>query len=272
MTKQLLIYTQAQHLSSERHREWSVKAGDDYSFAKEVNSIPLTAIEFPNAATEYPIVFAGEGDSIMPVAVMGIRDNENLFIAEDGKIDAKYNPAFLRRYPFVFSSSDEGDNFTLCIDETFEGCNQENRGERLFDSEGEQTQYLKNVLEFLKEYQVQFARTQAFCKKLNELELLEPMGAEFNAAGQKLTLTGFMAINREKLKNLSGEQLAELAKTDGLELAYLSLQSLRNFTVMVNRIVPTAEPTTAPTAEKGIAIDTSAKKSKPLKKSGPVPA
>jgi len=201
-----------------------------------VNSIPLTAVEFPHAAEEFPIVFAGEGENIMPVAIMGIRDDENLFVTEQGEMDAKYTPAFLRRYPFVFSSSDEGDNFTLCIDETFEGCNQDNRGERLFDSQGEQTTYLKNVLEFLKEYQIQFARTQAFCKKLNEFELLEPMGAEFDTAGRKMTLTGFMAVNRDKLKNLPGEKLAELAKTDGLELAFLSLQSLRNFTPMANRI------------------------------------
>lgn len=241
MTKQLLIYSQAQHLSNERHREWSVKSGADYSFAKGINSIPLTAVEFPSAASEFPIVFAGEGDDVMPVAVMGVQDNENLFIAEDGTVTADYTPAFLRRYPFVFSSSDDGANFTLCIDETFEGCNQDNRGERLFDSEGEQTQYLKNVLEFLKEYQVQFARTQAFCKKLMELDILEPMGAEFTAAGQKMTLTGFMAINREKLKSLSGDQLAELAQTDGLELAYLSLQSLRNFTSMASKVAENVE-------------------------------
>ena len=236
MTKQLLIYDEAQHVSSDRHREWSVKAGVDYSFAADVNSVPLTAIEFPNASIEYPVVFAGEGDSVMPVAVMGIRDAENLFIDADGKVNAKYTPAFLRRYPFVFSSTDAGDNFTLCIDEAFAGCNQDNIGERLFDSEGAQTQYLNNVLDFLKDYQVHFARTQAFCKKLNEFELLEPMGAEFTPAdGKKMTLTGFMAINREKLKALSGDQLADLAKTDGLELAYIHLQSLRNFTSMANK-------------------------------------
>lgn len=58
-------------------------------------------------------------------------------------------PAFLRRYPFVFSSNDDASTFTLCIDEEFDGLNQDGRGERLFDSEGERTQYLQNVLGFL---------------------------------------------------------------------------------------------------------------------------
>lgn len=238
MSKQLLIYSRAQAVNSQRHREWSVRAGDSYAFAKDVNSVPLTAVEFVAAASEYPIVFAGEAGQVMPLVVMGVRDQENLFIDDQGKLDATYVPAFLRRYPFVFSSQDDGKNFTLCIDETFDGCNQDNLGERLFDSEGEQTQYLNNVLEFLKEYQLHFARTQAFCKKLEELELLEPMGAQFTPAGSdnKITLTGFSAINRQKLKELPATELEQLVKNDGMELIFLHLNSLRNFNSMLGKV------------------------------------
>lgn len=237
MSKQLLIYTRAQAVSSQRHREWSVKTGNTYEFARDVNSIPLTAVEFMASAADYPIVFAGSEDQLMPLAVMGVRDNENLYIDEQGKLDAAYAPAFLRRYPFVFSSQDEGKNFTLCIDETFSGCNQENVGERLFDAEGEQTTYLNNVLEFLKEYQIHFARTQAFCKKLKELDLLQPMGAQFTTpAGEKLTLTGFFAVDRKKLKELPAAELELLVKNDGMELIYLHLHSLRNFNTMLQKI------------------------------------
>lgn len=237
MSKQLLIYSRAQAVNSQRHREWSVKAGDNFEFAREVNSVPLTAVEFVTASSEYPIVFAGSEDQLMPLVVMGVRDKENLFMNEDGTLDAKYIPAFLRRYPFVFSSQDDGKNFTLCIDETFDGCNQDNVGERLFDSEGKQTQYLNNVLEFLKEYQLHFARTQAFCKKLQELELLEPMGAQFTPPkGEKVTLTGFYAISRKKLKELPAEELEQLVKNDGMELIFTHLYSLRNFNTMLGKI------------------------------------
>jgi hypothetical protein len=131
MTKQLLIYGAAEAVNKQKHKEWSVKSGADFSFASEVISVPLTAVEFIPASQDFAIVFSGEGDNIMPVAVMGVRENENLYIKADGSIDATYAPAFLRRYPFVFSSNDDGSNFTLCIDEGFEGCNQDNRGERL---------------------------------------------------------------------------------------------------------------------------------------------
>jgi hypothetical protein len=45
-----------------------------------------------------------------------------------------------------------------------------------------------------------------------------------------------MAVNRDKLKALSGDTLSELAKTDELELLYLHLQSMRNFDGLRDRL------------------------------------
>lgn len=236
MSTQLLIYEKVIPISKQRHRDWAVKMGGDYAFAKHVNSVPLVAIEFPNAAAEYPIVFAGDKEAMMPVVLLGMRDKENLYLNEADQWDAKYIPAFIRRYPFVFSKSEDGATFTLCIDEDFSGCNQENRGERLFDGEGERTQYLESMLRFVNEYQGQFMRTQIFCKKLQEMDLLEPMQAQFTLnSGQRLRMAGFSSVNREKLKQLSDEQVAALFKTDELELIYLHLHSMRNFNAMLNR-------------------------------------
>lgn len=236
MTKQLLIYERAVPVNGERHRGWSVKAGQDYRFSLELNALPLTTVEFPLAAREFPIVFAGKDDALMPSAIVGVRERHNLFVAKDGSWQADYLPAFLRRYPFVFASTDNGKKFTLCIDEEFSGCNQDDIGERLFDSQGEQTQYLRGVLEFLKAYQAEFTRTQAFCKRLQEMELLEPMQARVNVEGDKqYSLSGFMTINRERLQSLPAEKLSALVRTGELEIAYLHLQSLRNIDRLAKR-------------------------------------
>lgn len=233
MTKQLLIYGNVRPVNKINHADLSVKTGLNYDFARHVNSVPLTAVEFQGASQEYPIVFAGNDDKIVPVVVLGIKESENVYVDKHGKMLANYIPAFLRRYPFVFSSSDDGNNFTLCIDEDFSGCHTDGRGERLFDSEGEKSQYLENVLTFLQEYQAHFSRTEQFCKKLQELNLLEPMGAQVKLdGGQHLRVSGFQAINREKLKMLSGDQLATLVSTDELELIYIHLQSLSNFNTL----------------------------------------
>ena len=74
-------------------------------------------------------------------------------------------------------------------------------------------------------------------------------------SGERLALTGFMAVNRDKLKALPGDKLAELIKTDELELLFLHLQSMRNFSAMVERLggkqqpAPAAEPPIAPEPE-----------------------
>ncbi|WP_261842147.1 SapC family protein [Aliamphritea ceti] len=229
MATQLLIYGQVEAVNKQRHVDWSIKAGNNYSFAKQVNSVPLMAVEFPSAADDYSIVFAGADDEILPVVVMGVREDENLYVAEDGSWDANYVPAFIRRYPFVFASTDDGSTLTLCLDENYEGCNQEGRGERLFDADGEQTQYLTKVVDFLQDYQSHYQRTQTFCKKLNELDVFEDMGAKFTLpSGEERTLTGFKVISREKLKAIPQEELAALMANDGLELIYLHLHSMRN--------------------------------------------
>ncbi len=135
MTKQLLIYERATPINPNDHRDVSVKFGGDFGFARDVNSVPLMAAEFENASVEYPIVFVGDASGVMPAALLGIRDNENLYVEENGAWNAKYVPAFVRRYPFVFST-DDNQRFTLCIDEDFHGVNRKGQGERLFDADG----------------------------------------------------------------------------------------------------------------------------------------
>jgi hypothetical protein len=238
VSTQLLIYESAAPVSNQRHGNWSVEVGTDYSFSKNVNSVPLMAVEFATAAPEYAIVFAGTGDVVMPAAILGMRGDENLYVTRDGGWQARYIPAFLRRYPFVFSSPDDGKTFTLCIDEKFPGFNQEGRGQRLFDDERKPTPYVDNVLKFLQQYQLEFRRTQAFCKKLKDLNLLEPMQAQINFdSGEKMFLTGFSAVNRARLKTLPAATLAELAQSDELELIYIHMNSMRNFANMRERLV-----------------------------------
>ena len=270
MSKTLLIYERAVPVNQTRHGGSGVKVGDDFGFARDVNSMPLLAQEFRDAMREYPIVFAGTEENVMPAVLLGFGEHENLFVDETGKWNAKYIPAFARRYPYVFSSSEDGQTLTLCIDEDFSGFNQEGEGERLFDDDGEQTPYLKKVLDFQTEFQRLFQRTQAFCKNLHDLGLLDPMQAQLKfGSGQELSIGGFMVVNRERLKEVSGEKLSELATVDELELLYLHLQSLHNVTDLANRVknVPAdaapaeAEAEASPTEDKP-----AARKKKPAAK------
>ena len=102
-------------MSRTRHAGCFVEVGANYGFSSDANSVPLMAVEFPQAAAEYAIVFAGSDDEVLPAVILGVRANQNLFLSDASAWGAKYIPAFVRRYPFVFSRS--GDQFLLCVDE-----------------------------------------------------------------------------------------------------------------------------------------------------------
>ncbi len=234
MSKQLLIYDRVVPISSETHKDWSVKISENYLFSNTLNSCPLLAAEFITASQDYAIVFASSGDSVFPAVLLGFEDGDNLFVDEDGTWKGSYVPAFLRRYPFVFAEDVEGDGkFTLCIDEEYKGLNKEGKGERLFDSEGNRTQFLQSMLAFVTQFQAQFNRTREFSEKLKQLGLLEPAQARFTTAdGRTGNLGGFLTIVRERLKAIPEASLKEMFATDELELCYAHLHSLQN----VNRL------------------------------------
>jgi len=251
VSKQLLIYETAVPVSSGRHGKASVQLGKGYGFARHINSAPLMAVEFPAAAADYAIVFAQDGKDVLPVVILGARAGENLYVKDDGGWGSSYLPAFIRRYPFIFSASDDGKTFTLCVDEAFQGLNYLGQGEALFTPQGQQ------------EDRAQFVRTQAFCRKLVELKLLEPMRAQFTIGSDKMALGGFMAVDRARLKALSGDVLAQLAATDELELIYLHLQSMRNFAAVKDRLVVTrpagaGEPAADGSPAQAVAADAAA--------------
>ena len=149
-----------------------------------------------------------------------------------------------------FCSDRTENRLTLCIDEGFVGCNKEvGRGERLFDSDGERTAYLEQVLNFQKAYQLQHQRTLAFCNRLKEADLLQPVQATLNQqSGESRVLGGLQVVNRAKLKELDAEKVIEMLRSDELETIFLHLHSLVNLRVIGERMPQHADDT-APAPE-----------------------
>lgn len=238
MTKQMLIYESAVPLNAQRHGDVSVEQTRDYGFSAGVNAVPLTAVEFIAAAAEYAIVFTEVGEDILPAAVLGMRGARNVYVAQDSGWSARYIPAFVRRYPFVFANMPDGKGLAVCIDESCPGVNREGRGERLFTHDGKPTAYVRQVMQFLREYQAHFERTRRFGRKLRELGVLEPVQAQVSSfRGARLTMGGMQTVSRNKLRELGAEALKDLARTDELELLYLQMFSLRNFTTVKGRVI-----------------------------------
>lgn len=239
MAKQMLIYESAVPVSPQRHADVSVEATRDYGFSARVNAVPLMAVEFIAAAAEYAIVFTEVGDDVLPAAVLGVRGSHNVYVdSADSHWEARYIPAFIRRYPFVFATMPDDKRLAVCIDESHPGVNREGRGERLFTHDGKPTAYTKQVTQFLREYQAQFERTRRFGKAVKGLGLLEPVQAKITSAkGTRVTMGGMLTVSRNKLRELGPEALQALARKDELELLYLQMFSLRNFSAVKERVI-----------------------------------
>ena len=228
MPDKVLFYEKIVPLNEQRHKHYCFVNSGDYSFAKATNAVFLSLSEFPKAAREYPIVFAGNDENLAPFALVGLENQQNLFVSQYKKWNAEYIPAYVRRYPYLLAKNDT--NFTVCIDESCKSFNQEGKGERLFDEKGEQTPYLKNMLGFLNQYHVDHKRTQDFMAKLRDFGLLEPMHANIELnSGARISLKGFQVVSRDRLKALDTEKVSELMQSDALEQIYTHLVSLENF-------------------------------------------
>ena len=240
MNKQPLFYKKVVPLNKEKHGKLYIEPIDSYEFAKSTNSLYIAAVEFGKVAREYPIVFGKDGQGgIFPLVLLGLKNNQNLFVGEKGKWNADYIPAYARRYPFILASQANGEDqqFTVCIDEGYAGFNTAKEGQALFNTKGEQTTLLKQAVDFLKDYQNHVLLTNEFCKNINELGLLEPMQANIEMkSGGKMSVGGFHCVNRLKLAGLKPGKLSDLIKSGQMELIYAHLFSLNNVALLMNKL------------------------------------
>jgi hypothetical protein len=238
MSTQPLFYKKIVPLNKSQHGDLYVESIANYKHTKDTNSIYIAAIEFLKASREYPIVFGKGADNVIfPVVLLGLKSNQNLYLNKKGEWQADYIPAYVRRYPFILATgSGNGESFAVCIDESFAGFNHDKKGQPLFNETGEETDLLKQSVEFLKDYQNHIQLTTLFCNNINELELLEPMQANIEKSGKKQVLGGFMCVNRARLKSLPQEKLSELLKSDQMELIFAHLASLTNLERLIKNL------------------------------------
>jgi hypothetical protein len=234
----LLFYRQINPLNPERHADMTIGVAPNQSFAATTNSVPLTGIEYAEACKEYPIVFIPTADgSFQSVAVLGLENGENLFLDDKAKWQARYVPAFVRRYPFALGDNpDNPDQPMVCIDEACPWLGKDSAGQPLF-VERQPSAFLQQILEFLRDFNLQSQRTAAFAQKLNSWGLLKETQAQASAAdGKAYNLTGLWVVDETALRQLEPEKVQELfSKTGELAWVYFHLVSLSNFRLLAGR-------------------------------------
>lgn len=232
------FYRKVVALNSEVHRNLRFAADEaDFSFARDTTAVLMAGVEFAEAGREYPIVFIrGEDRKMRPVALLGVRNAENLFVDEQGKWDARYIPAFVRRYPFVMAEGGAQGQLVVCVDEGCPALNVDH-GELLINADGKLEPRMNEVMQFLQNFQQEFIRTELLANQLDELGLFVQQGARFDTAtGETFQLNDFYLIDEAKFGQLADDKLPPLFRSGALGLAYLHLASLGNMRKLLDRV------------------------------------
>lgn len=223
-----ILYNDIVPLQADLHAGWGTKALDGAHFLKNVHAIPITVDEFVQAQRHFPIIFAA-GDNPVPLALMGLNEDVNVFVDDEGKIKERvYIPAYIRRYPFMLAQlgPNQGE-LSLCFDPTSQAVGTDWTAVEFFEN-GQPSEGTKAILDFCQQFEESAQRTGAFVKELTDMDLL--MDGEVTIqpdnAAEPHIYRGFKMINEEKLRDLRGDQLRKMMQNGLLTLITAHLFSL----------------------------------------------
>jgi hypothetical protein len=206
---------------------------------RSLTTLPLSYAEFGAACRDYPIAFVSgdAGTTFLPMAVLGLENQQNLFVTENGSWDgAVYLPAYIRRYPFCMTrvtvDGKEQAERIACVEKR--AIN--DKGEALYDAKGEPLPVWEERRKLLFEYEADLVRSEEMCRTLADLQLLESftMQAVPNK-GTPLAMTGMYRVSESKLVELAPERLKTLVQKGVLARVYAHLISLNNFGRLLDR-------------------------------------
>lgn len=228
------LYAKPEALHSQDHAELKyVDDGQPLAKVGAVNAVPLLVGEFVQAMHYFPIVFGGPEKT--PMAILGLKEGQNLFL-KDGRFEAGvYVPAYLRRYPFTLAGTGT-DNFVVCIDREAPGFVEGEEGTPLFE-EGEPTDFTKNAINFLNEFEAERKRSAQFVEQLIEADLLEVKHtlALSGDGEQREVIADYYGVSEEKLRALPDAQLAEMVRQGVVTAVDAHLLSLKQWDALIAR-------------------------------------
>lgn len=220
-----LFYKRPLPLDARAHRDLALRENFGFRFAENVNAVPINLIELPQICHFYPIAFS-PGETATLVAILGLRDNENLFVGRSGTwLSNTYIPAYVRRYPFIFAEMPDSESLSLCVDYNEEAV-VEGGKHRFFDPDGSPSQLSANALEFCKSYHAAAQQTTAFGTALAASGLLTDRAAQVAIHdGRRINFSGFRIIDETRLAEMSDKDHLDWRSKGWLPFIYAHLFS-----------------------------------------------
>jgi hypothetical protein len=221
-------------LDNNTHRDLRVITTRGAAWGDDVMTTPVFIVEFRDVQAHYPIVFqqADNGPGLQPVALLGLRSGENLFLEPHGW-DANYIPLALERGPFMIGRA--GTELTIHVDLDSPRIGR-GEGEPVFLPHGATTDYLESMNSVLFALHQGVEGVAPFVAALLRHDLLESFVMDVEAADESQNrLAGFHTINEEKLRALDAEALAELHAKGYLAAIFMAVASITHMRDLIVR-------------------------------------
>jgi hypothetical protein len=230
-----VFYTNPVLLRSDLHAGMGLPQPLSLTFAAKSNAIPLNLEEFAFAARHYPIAFAGAGE-LFPIAVVGMRTAENLFVQDGAWAPDHYVPAYVRRYPFILLEDKDAATLSLMIDDVPGLLVPAGAQSRAFFEGSTSAQFTREALDFCRAYLAGSLATQGFTKALSDAGIL--IERQANVAfkdGSRFTLAGLQIIDEEKYRALPDAIITDWFRRGWLDMISLILSSGQNWGALTER-------------------------------------
>jgi SapC len=221
-------------LDNNTHRDLRVITTRGAAWGDDMMATPVFLPEFRDVQAYYPIVFqpADNGPGMQPVALLGLRSGENLFLEPQGW-DAHYIPLALERGPFMIGRA--GAQLTIHVDLDSPRIGR-GEGEPVFMPHGATTEYLERMNSVLAVIHNGVESMPPFVAALMRHGLIESFALDIEAAdGSQNRLAGFHTINEERLARLDAAALAELHEQGWLAAVYMVVASTVHFRDLIER-------------------------------------
>lgn len=221
-------------VKKEQHQNLKVSSKRDLSHVANQHIVPISAREYAQAATSYPLLLVKEPGSTRyrSVAMLGLEAGENLYYEKD-KWNAIYVPQTVSLVPFSLGLDPEKEKtLTACIntDSEFVG---EDKDLALFDADGNDSEFYKGVQESLGRLYDNEIMTEKFVKELEENDLLMELELIISFSnGENKKLVGLYGIDEKKLQELADDKVLDFHKR-GL---FIPIHAMLGSVGQVNRL------------------------------------
>lgn len=228
----LMFYKNIVPLDKKKHKDLKLVRNAGLGFASKSNSVAVAGFEFFEASRNYPIFFIKNKDgAFVPLAILSLRKDGHE-LGDENWSDV-YIPAYVRRYPFMMANDG-----VIVIDDESSHLS-ETEGEPLFGEDGEPSEQLKGLIEFLNVADRGFRQTEEFCKAVAAKELFKKFEGKvtFGQNGS-INMGDVYAIDEKKMhESLNEAEVYEWFNKGWIAWAHAHLHSVGSLSEVIKRAI-----------------------------------